>query len=178
MKNREYAVEAVVQEFYGQSMTEDEGFIAPDFFGMARALVEARAERELLQRMVTVAVKGIDGLRTQLAAHGDWCHECNAPQWVIGDGSHECTTVAELHAQLAAARVVDDAMVERAWGSLVAQCGHEWWDDREYTEVINSPDKDDIRTALTAALSEAPCDHETAVCDECIGPATATEATP
>ena len=46
MKNREYAVEAVVQEFYGQSMTEDEGFIAPDFFGMARALVEARAERD------------------------------------------------------------------------------------------------------------------------------------
>jgi hypothetical protein len=48
MKNREYAVEAVVQEFYGQSMTEDEGFIAPDFFGMAREILNLRAERDAL----------------------------------------------------------------------------------------------------------------------------------
>jgi hypothetical protein len=39
-------VEAVVQEFYGQSMTEDEGFIAPDFFGMAREILNLRAERD------------------------------------------------------------------------------------------------------------------------------------
>jgi hypothetical protein len=48
MKNREYAVEAVVQEFYGQSMTEDEGFIAPDFFAMAREILNLRAERDAL----------------------------------------------------------------------------------------------------------------------------------
>lgn len=52
MKNREYAVEAVVQEFYGQSMTEDEGFIAPDFFAMAREILNLRAERGELQLQV------------------------------------------------------------------------------------------------------------------------------
>jgi hypothetical protein len=41
-------VEAVVQEFYGQSMTEDEGFIAPDFFAMAREILNLRAERDAL----------------------------------------------------------------------------------------------------------------------------------
>jgi hypothetical protein len=52
MKNREYAVEAVVQEFYGQSMTEDEGFIAPDFFGMAREILNLRAERDEALKLV------------------------------------------------------------------------------------------------------------------------------
>ena len=53
-----------------------------------------------------------------------------------------------------AARVVTDAMVERAWRRLVDQCGHEWFDDREDTGLINSPDKEDIRAALTAALTQ------------------------
>jgi len=52
MKNREYAVEAVVQEFYGQSMTEDEGFIAPDFFAMAREILNLRAERDEALKLV------------------------------------------------------------------------------------------------------------------------------
>jgi hypothetical protein len=52
------------------------------------------------------------------------------------------------------ARVVTDAMVERAWRRLVDQCGHEWFDDREDTGLINSPDKEDIRAALIAALTQ------------------------
>jgi len=43
---------AVVQEFYGQSMTEDEGFIAPDFFAMAREILNLRAERDEALKLV------------------------------------------------------------------------------------------------------------------------------
>ena len=51
MKNEKYAVEKIVQEFYGQSMTEDEGFIAPDFFAMAREIFNLRAERDALRKV-------------------------------------------------------------------------------------------------------------------------------
>jgi hypothetical protein len=65
MKNREYAVEAVVQEFYGQSMTEDEGFIAPDFFGMAREILNLRAERDALLKVCEAAEDFIGAQGTQ-----------------------------------------------------------------------------------------------------------------
>jgi hypothetical protein len=50
MTDETCAVEKVVQEFYGQSMTEDEGFIAPDFFAMAREILNLRAERDALRK--------------------------------------------------------------------------------------------------------------------------------
>jgi len=90
-----------------------------------------------------------DSLRAQLAAHGDWCHECNAPQWVVGDGSHECTTVAELHCRLASARVVTDAMVERAEDAFEDAAAS----DGEPFPIYARPW---MLAALTAALSEAP----------------------
>jgi hypothetical protein len=81
------------------------------------------------------------------ALHGD-------PIFGTGAVDSLVIQVNALRTQRDTARTVTDAMVERAWRRLVDQCGHEWFDDREYTGLINSPDKEDIRAALTAALTQ------------------------
>ena len=84
MKNEKYTVEKIVQEFYGQSMTEDEGFIAPDFFAMAREIFNLRAERDALLKDVAAMREVLEFARIELGGkerdgseHTHWCVACD-----------------------------------------------------------------------------------------------------
>lgn len=90
MKNEKYTVEKIVQEFYGQSMTEDEGFIAPDFFAMAREIFNLRAERDALRKdnevlseevhmqLMELGMKRIGDSMSQYFRADDECDTCDA----------------------------------------------------------------------------------------------------
>ena len=90
MKGEKCAVEKIVQEFYGQSMTEDEGFIAPDFFAMAREIFNLRAERDALRKdnevlseevqmqLIELGMKRIGDSMSQYFRADDECDTCDA----------------------------------------------------------------------------------------------------
>ena len=64
-----------------------------------------------------------------------------------------------LRAERDALRTVDDAMVERAWKAIADVCGVVCYnDDGEYMprHHINLVEREDVRAALTAALSASP----------------------
>ena len=53
------------------------------------------------ERGVYVYGDDYDALAARLAKQGDWCDICNAPQYVLPDGSHSCD-----HAPVTQARIV------------------------------------------------------------------------
>jgi hypothetical protein len=88
------------------------------------------------------------------ALSGDWCDECDSSQYVLPDGSHDCSSNRELRAQRDEARVVTDAMVERAARVILSRhiVGK---DPEEAWQFYGDDFKHEARAYLTAALSEA-----------------------
>lgn len=52
--------------------------------------------------MLLDAIKGVQSKLDTVLAGNEWCDECNSPQWVIGNGDHECadSNLLELRRQI------------------------------------------------------------------------------
>lgn len=51
----------------------------------------------------------------------EWCDECNAPQWVVGDGLHRCATISTLQTRLALCEMIVESGV--AWSVAIDNLG-------------------------------------------------------